>query len=87
MYVYFSMTENQLLSLTRQYGSKQKALEMMPEVELRLNDKSVYPVKEKVETISGIIDRSTGTVSLRAIFPNEDGIFYSDSFGNIILST
>lgn len=74
MYVYFSLTENQLLGLTRQYGSKQKALEMMPEVELQLNDKSVYPVKGKVETISGVIDRSTGTVSLRAVFPNEDGI-------------
>ena len=30
MYVYFSMTENQLLALTRQYGSKDKALENMP---------------------------------------------------------
>ena len=87
MYIYFSLTENQLLGLTRQYGSKQKALEMMPEVELQLNDKSVYPVKGKVETISGVIDRSTGTVSLRAVFPNEDGILYSGNSGNIILST
>ena len=87
MYVYFSLTENQLLGLTRQYGSKQKALEMMPKVELQLNDKSVYPVKGKVETISGVIDRSTGTVSLRAVFPNEDGILYSGNSGNIILST
>lgn len=87
MYVYFSMTENQLLSLTRQFGSKQKALEMMPEVELQLNDRSVYPVKGKVETISGVIDRSTGTVSLRAVFPNEEGMLYSGSSGNIILPT
>ena len=43
MYVYFSMTENQLLALTRQYGSKDKALENMPEIELQLNDKSLYP--------------------------------------------
>ena len=87
MYVYFSLTENQLLALTRQYGSKQKALEMMPEVELQLNDKSVYPAKGKVKTISGVIDRNTGTVSLRAVFPNEEEILYSGSSGNIILST
>ena len=69
MYVYFSMTENQLLALTRQYGSKDKALENMPEIELQLNDKSLYPQTGKIETISGIIDQNTGTVSLRAAFP------------------
>lgn len=86
MYVYFSMTENQLLALTRQYGSKEKALATMPEVELQLNDKSLYQEKGKIETISGVIDRSTGTVSLRAVFPNKDGILYSGNSGNIILS-
>ena len=45
MYVYFSMTENQLLALTRQYGSKAEALKNMPEVELQLNDKSMYGEK------------------------------------------
>ena len=72
MYVYFSMTENQLLALTRQYGSKDKALENMPEIELQLNDKSLYPQTGKIETISGVIDQNTGTVSLRAAFPNEE---------------
>ena len=38
MYVYFSMNENQLLALTRQYGSMDEALKNMPEVELVLND-------------------------------------------------
>ena len=32
MYVYFSMTENQLLALTRQYGSMDEALKNMPAV-------------------------------------------------------
>ena len=53
MYVYFSMTENQLLALTRQYGSKAEALKNMPEVELQLNDKSMYGEKGRIETISG----------------------------------
>ena len=50
MYVYFSMTENQLLSLTRQYGSMDEALKNMPEVTLTLNDNSVYAEKGKIET-------------------------------------
>lgn len=41
MYVYFSLTENQLLSLTRRYGSKGAALKNLPEVELQLNDRSI----------------------------------------------
>ena len=85
MYVYFSMTENQLLALTRQYGSKAEALKDMPEVELQLNDKSVYSEKGKIETISGVVDRSTGTASLRAIFPNKSGLLYSGTSGNVIL--
>lgn len=63
MYVYFSMTENQLLALTRQYGSKAEALKNMPEVELQLNDKSIYGEKGRIETISGVVDRNTGTAS------------------------
>ena len=34
MYVYFSMTENQLLGLIRQYGSKDEALKSMPAIEI-----------------------------------------------------
>ena len=70
MYVYFSMNENQLLSLTRQYGSMDDALKNMPEVELRLNDNSIYEHKGKIESISGVIDRQTGTVTVRSVFPS-----------------
>ena len=42
MYVYFSMTENQLLALTRQYGSIAETLKSMPGVQLQLSDGSTY---------------------------------------------
>ena len=85
MYVYFSMTENQMLELTRRYGSKDKALAEMPAVNLQLNDRSTYPQEGKIETISGVIDTSTGTVSLRAVFPNKDGLLTSGGSGNVIV--
>ena len=85
MYVYFSMTENQMLELTRRYGSKDKALAEMPAVSLQLNDRSTYPQEGKIETISGVIDTSTGTVSLRAVFPNKDGLLTSGGSGNVIV--
>lgn len=87
MYVYFSMTENQLLDLVRQHGSKDKALQSMPHVELLLNDQSAYSEKGIIETISGLVDPAMGTVSVRSVFPNKEGLLHSGSSGNIVLST
>ena len=85
MYVYFSMTENQLLALTRQYGSMDEALKNMPEVELRLNDNSVYNKKGVIESISGVIDRQTGTVVARVVFPNESRLLHSGASGTVVV--
>lgn len=85
MYVYFSMNENQLLNLTRTYGSMANTLKNMPEVQLQLNDGSMYPHAGRIESISGVIDRSTGSVSLRASFPNREGLLHSGGSGNVIL--
>lgn len=85
MYVYFSMTENRLLELVREYGSPEKAVENMPDLRLELSDGSLYDTTGRVETISGVVDPSTGTVSLRAVFPNPSHLLHSGSSGNIIV--
>lgn len=84
MYVYFSMTENQVLALSRQSGSLKNALQSMPAVQLQLSDGSLYPEQGKVDAISGIINSSTGAISLRAVFPNPDRILRSGGSGNIV---
>ncbi|MDR1673734.1 MAG: efflux RND transporter periplasmic adaptor subunit [Bacteroidales bacterium] len=86
MYVYFSMTENQFLNLVRQSGSKDEALKSMPSIELQLNDKSMYGEKGTIETISGVINHAMGTVSVRGVFPNSNGLLHSGGSGNVILS-
>ena len=86
MYVYFSMTENQWLSLVRRYGSKEEALRQMPAVALLLNDGSRYEREGRIETVSGVIDPQTGTVSVRAAFPNPDGLLTAGGAGNVVLS-
>ena len=85
VYVYFSMTENQLLNLTRQYGSIANTLKNMPDVRLVLNDGSVYDRTGRIESISGVIDTSTGSVQLRAVFPNADGLLHSGGAGSVIV--
>ena len=87
MYVYFSMNENQLLALTRQYGSTEATLAQMPDVQLQLSDGSLYGTPGRVESISGVIDPSTGSVQLRAVFANPDGLLHSGGSGNVILPT
>lgn len=85
MHVYFSMNENQLVAMTRQYGSMEEALKNMPPVELKMNDGSIYNEKGVIESISGVIDRQTGTVSVRVQFPNESRLLHSGASGAVIV--
>lgn len=84
MYVYFSMTEKELLNLTKAGGTLKEQLEKMPDVQLQLADGSIYNHKGKIDAVSGVIDRTTGSVSMRAIFPNTDNILRSGGMGNVI---
>lgn len=85
MYVYFSMNESQVLSLTRRHGSLDEALKQMPSIELQLSDGTIYSEKGRIESISGIIDPTTGSVSIRARFPNHNRLLLSGGSGNVIL--
>ena len=83
--MYVSLTENELLSLINQYKNMDEALKNMPEVELKLIDGSVYGEKGRVESISGVINRQTGTVGVRAVFPNASGILHSGASGSVLV--
>lgn len=86
MYVYFSMPENSMLALIRKYGSVEKTIRQMPAVRLRLNDGTLYGKPGRVESISGVIDKQTGAVSLRAAFPNTGGLLHSGGSGNVLIT-
>lgn len=85
MYVYFSMTENQFLSLARQYGTIRNAMKEMPAIKLQLNDGSTYEESGKIESISGVIDKATGTVGVRAVFPNPTRLLHIGASGNVLI--
>ena len=73
MYVYFSMTENQLLALTRESGGVQAALKNMPQVRLVLSD--------------GTECGETGTVQMRATFNNASHLLRSGATGSVLIPT
>lgn len=85
MYVYFSLNENKLLELAEEYGTIEKALKEMPDVQLLLSNGSTYPHSGRIASISGVISETTGTVSLRAVFPNPDRLLHSGANGSVLV--
>ena len=73
-----------MLNLTRAGGTLDEQLAKMPEVQLELADGSIYAEKGKIDAVSGVIDQTTGSVSMRAIFPNKQNILRSGGMANVI---
>lgn len=84
MYAYFSMTEKQMLAMSRQEGNLSGAMDKMPQVSLRLSDATMYDQPGKIDAISGVIDQSTGAITIRAVFPNENGVLRSGGTGTVV---
>lgn len=83
MYAYFSISENKLRQLVRQYGSVEKMIAKMPLVELELNDGTIYKNKGYIETVSGVVNATTGAVQIKALFPNPNSELLSGTIGNV----
>lgn len=87
MWVYFSLSERQVTDLTLRYGSLGKFMEEMPDVSLLLSNGTEYKEPGKVDAVSGIVDPSTGAVSVRAVFPNPDHLLRNGGTGTVVIST
>ena len=85
MEVFFSMSESDILSLTKTAGSVQAAIAEMPAVKLQLADGTMYNLPGKVVKMSGVIDATTGSVSLIAHFNNPQRLLKSGGAGQIII--
>ena len=83
--VFFSMSENDILGLTKTAGSVTAALKDLPAVKLQLVDGSLYNHPGKVVKMSGVINSSTGAYSLIAHFANPERLLKSGGAGQIII--
>ncbi|MDD4515484.1 efflux RND transporter periplasmic adaptor subunit [Massilibacteroides sp.] len=85
IYAYFSMNEKVLSEfLNTLDGETQKEkIKNAPELTLRLADGSTYAEKGKLETISGVVNVTTGSANFRAVFPNRQGLLKSGTSGKI----
>ena len=85
MEVYFSMTEKDMLALSKAEGGLRGAVDALPAVKLVLADGTEYGLEGKVVTASGVIDQATGSVQLKAHFPNPDHLLKSGGSGSIVI--
>ena len=85
VYAYFSMSESDFLHFTGEAAGKTIAdkIKTLPPVELELADKSIYAPKGRIELMEGQFDKTMGTISFRAVFPNAEGLLRTGSTGQI----
>jgi membrane fusion protein (multidrug efflux system) len=83
IYAYFSINEKQALEFAKlSPGTTLKQrLERIPPVSLILSTGTEFPEKGRIETASGMINTQTGSVSVRATFPNPGNVIRSGSSG------
>lgn len=84
---YFSLNEKDLLDFLRRIEGNTQAekIKNMPPVKLLLADGSEYEESGRIETISGVVDAVSGTVTFRASFPNNHGLLRSGTSGKVII--
>ena len=85
MEVFFSLSESQILSMSKTSGSVQAAIAAFPAVKLQLADGSIYNHPGKVVKMSGVIDATSGSISLIAHFANPEKLLKSGGAGSIVV--
>ena len=89
VHVYFSLSEYDFIRFKDHYTGQTLAAKIkeLPPVELLLADDSLYPVKGKIDMIDGQFNKNTAAITLRAVFPNSDGLLRSGNTGRIRLAS
>lgn len=89
IYSYFSISERDYLMLKRKFGMKKNAQndESVPgkiaPAYLSLFDEQGFPHEGHIDYSDPRVDSNTGTLQVRAIFPNDDGLLISGLFARI----
>jgi membrane fusion protein (multidrug efflux system) len=88
VYAYFSLSENDFINFKAQYkgNTLNDKLKGLAPVSLVLSDDTVYPQTGKIDMIDGQFNKTTGAITLRAKFPNANGLLRSGNTGKVKIS-
>ncbi|MDA6070449.1 efflux RND transporter periplasmic adaptor subunit [Flavobacterium sp. AC] len=89
IYAYFSLSQQQLNSFLSQYSGNQlkDKFRNMPAVSLVTADGETYAQKGNIQTLSGVLNASTGSANFKAVFPNPEGKLWSGASATIVIPT
>jgi membrane fusion protein, multidrug efflux system len=81
IYAYFNVSELDLLPLLRRYGKDPASRpSVKAPIFLGLADETGYPHEGHFDFAETTVDPSTGTIQVRGIFPNPDGLLMAGMF-------
>ncbi len=87
LYAYFSMNEKEYFDFLEKSpgASLPEKIKNLPMVELQLANGSIYGEKGRIETMTGQIDATTGTIQFRVGFSNPQKLLSNGNSGTIRL--
>nr|WP_244290008.1 efflux RND transporter periplasmic adaptor subunit [Flavobacterium resistens] len=87
VFAYFSLGETDFINFKAQYAGNTigDKIRKLPPVTLVLADNNAYPQTGKIDMVDGQFDKTTGAITVRATFPNANGILRSGNTGRIRL--
>ncbi len=86
VYFYFEINERDLLMLLERFPEMRRQVRPEtdnPVVHLRLANESEFSHKGEIDFAESRVDVNTGTLSLRAVFPNQEGRLLAGLFGRV----
>ena len=83
--VQFPISEQEYLKLRDFFLAKNSPLQSS--LELILSDGSVYPIKGKIDIVGRGVESSTGTLRIRAIFPNPGNVLRPGQYSRVRAAT
>lgn len=85
VYVDISQSSSEILRL-RQSIAQGKAMEGSAQVQIVLEDGTIYPIIGQLALSDAKVDEATGAVIVRAVFPNPDGLLIPGMYVNANLA-
>lgn len=85
LFVYFSMNEKEYLNFLKdsEGATLAEKLRNLPLVELVLANGETYSEKGKIQTVTGQIDATTGTIQFRVLFNNASKLLSNGNSGKV----
>ena len=83
----FSVTESIIeRAVSEGYSMKvEEALKHFPEVTFVMKNGTEYPLKGRVTSATGVVNSTTGTIAIKATFPNPEGTLFSGIQGSVVI--